>query len=226
MAPERFARLTGMLPTTPVHFAYGLTEARVGYLAPGKDGSLNRIAHVATGLEAEVVGENGRAVPLGESGEILLRGKGLMRGYWGGSDEESSTLRERGFYTGDLGRRSENGELLLLGRLDEMLKVGGRKVNPVEVEMVINKHPKIVESAVVGLPDPQGVFEHELHAFVVAPRDAKLSQSELLAHCRRFLEPYKIPAQVHFHPSLPKSPVGKVSKHALRTETPTLTNVN
>ena len=76
------------------------------------------------------------------------------------------------------------------------------------------------------MPDPSGIFEHELHAFVVTARDVQLRQSELLAHCRRFLEPYKVPAQVHFHPSLPKSNVGKVSKHVLRAESPTLTNVN
>jgi acyl-coenzyme A synthetase/AMP-(fatty) acid ligase len=87
-----------------------------------------------------------------------------------------------------------------------MLKVGGRKVNPGEVEMALNRHPGVVESAVAGVPDPNGILENELHAFVVPHRGTTLTETELLAQCRQLVEPYKVPARIHFRASLPKSP--------------------
>jgi long-chain acyl-CoA synthetase len=154
----------------------------------------------------------------GETGEILLQGKGLMKGYWGRSVAEEESLRHEGFRTGDMGRL-QKGSVELLGRLDDMMKVGGRKVNPQEVEMALNRHPSVAQSAVIGLSDPRGIFENELHAFVVVKDPgAGLSESEVLDHCRNVLEAYKVPKHVHFRASLPMSAVGKVLKKALEPE--------
>jgi len=218
MATEQLERLCDLLPNTKVHLPYGLTEARVGYLDRGAHGLLNRVVAISPGLKLRVVDDEGRSVAPGETGEILLQGRGLMKGYWGGAGTEWKAIQDQGFRTRDMGRVDINGEVELLGRLDNVLKIGGRKVNPMEVEMVLNGHPNLVESAVVGLPDASGILEFVLHAFVVPRANTGLGQSEIMAHCRQYLEPYKLPTQIHFRSSLPRSPVGKIIRQALATE--------
>jgi long-chain acyl-CoA synthetase len=214
MAPERLRQLRELLPRTAIHVPYGLTEARVGYLNPGRDGLCNRLACTSPGLSVGVVHGDGRSVALGETGEILIRGRGLMAGYWGES-RSADSLVEKGFHTGDMGRLDSDGTVELLGRLDQVLKVGGRKVNPAEVELVLNQHPTVQEAAVVGEPDPRGVLGNVLHAFVVPHENVTLNVADLLAHCRRQLESYKVPVQIHIRRSLPKSPVGKLLRSAI-----------
>lgn len=216
MPPERLRRLRELLPTTPVFLPYGLTEARVGFLKEGEGGQLNRLTAISPGLSIRVIDADGNSVAPGDIGEIVLQGRGLMHGYWGRSTDEHTRIREFGFRTGDQGRLTRENEVELLGRMDDVLKVGGRKVNPQEVEMALNRHPAVTESAVIGLLDPSGIFELRLHAFVVPKGAAKPTESDLLAHCRQFVEPYKIPAQIHFRASLPKSPVGKLLRQQLR----------
>jgi long-chain acyl-CoA synthetase len=214
MAPERLRQLRELLPRTAIHVAYGLTEARVGYLNPGRDGLCNRIGCTSPGLSVGVAHQDGSPVAPGETGEIVIQGRGLMLGYWGESGPGHS-VQEKGFRTGDMGRLSEEGEVELLGRLDQVLKVGGRKVNPAEVELVLNRHPSVQEAAVVGEPDPRGILGNVLHAFVVPRQDVTLRVADLLAHCRHQLEPYKVPVQIHIRTSLPKSPVGKLLRSAI-----------
>ena len=220
LGPDRLGRFRELLPTTPIHLPYGLTEARVGFLKPGTDGFLNRIGQISPGLALQVVDNQGQPVAKGQTGEIVLRGNGLMKGYWRPSSGEAEVHHrdEQWFRTGDLGRIDADGEIALLGRMDDVLKVGGRKVNPFEVEAVLNSHPIVVEAVVAGLPDPRGILEQELHAYVVLRRGATVSEAELLSHCRQQLEPYKVPAGVHFRLSLPKSSVGKVQRHVLANE--------
>lgn len=216
MPPERLKRLRELLPTTPILLPYGLTEARVGFLKEGAEGLLNRLTAVSPGLNLRVSNTNGEVVAPGEIGEIVLQGRGLMKGYWGRSAAEHDHIRSVGFRTGDMGRLDPSGEVELLGRMDDVLKVGGRKVNPGEIEMALNRHPGVTESAVIGVPDPTGIFELQLHAFVVLKGSAKPSPSDLLQHCREYVESYKLPAQIHFRASLPKSPVGKILRQQLR----------
>jgi long-chain acyl-CoA synthetase len=219
LEPERLRQLGKLLPTTPVHLPYGLTEARVAFLKPGQGGRLNRISAIAPGLELKVIDGDGQPVGPGQTGEILLRGRGLMKGYWGWSEEQCARLRDQGFRTNDLACINSDGEPELLGRADDVLKIGGRKVIPQEVEAVLNRHPAVAESAVVGLPDPRGVFERELRAYVVLmDKDRKISEAELQVYCRGCLEPYKVPVRFSFRRSLPKSAVGKLLRQALESE--------
>jgi long-chain acyl-CoA synthetase len=214
MTPERLREFRDLLPRTAIHVPYGLTEARVGYLKPGRDGLCNRIGWTSPGLSVGIVHQDGSPVTPGETGEILIQGRGLMVGYWG-ETRLGDSLLEQGFRTGDLGRLDNDGEVELLGRLDQVLKVGGRKVNPAEVELVLNRHPTVEEAAVVGEPDPSGILGNVLHAFVVPRQDATLRVADLVAHCRCQLESYKIPVQIHIRTSLPKSPVGKLLRSAI-----------
>ncbi len=216
LAPGRLARLKELLPTTAIHLPYGLTESRVGFLARGSQGLLNRLVAVSPGLAVEVVDAQGNKAGPGESGEVLLKGRGLMKRYWNRPESEALALARDGFHTGDMARLDESGNVEILGRLDDVLKVGGKKVNPVEVEMALNQHGAVAFSAVAGFPDPQGVFENRLHAFVVLKDpSAKPTETEIVDHCRRLVEPHKVPAVVHFRSSLPMSTVGKVLRSAL-----------
>ena len=215
MSPERLERLRALLPTTHIHLSYGLTEARVGYLQPGTTGLLNRITNLASGLELWVQSGPGQPAAVGEPGEIVLRGAGLMQGYWGDSATEQQRLQTNGFATGDMGQINSNGHVELLGRIDDVLKIGGRKVIPLELELILNQHPAVLESAAVAVPDPRGVLEYQLHAFVVL-KDGETATVEALAtHCQYYLEPYKRPAAIHLRSSLPKSSVGKVQRRQL-----------
>jgi excisionase family DNA binding protein len=220
LAAERFNHLRQLMPSTLIHLPYGLTEARVGFLKAGADGLLNRVAKTAPNLELRIIDEHGAALPPGQTGEILLRGPGLMKGYWGQSEKDIAALKAEGFRTGDMGMIDERGDVALLGRRDDMLKVGGHKVNPAEVEAVLRRHAAVSECAVIGLADPNGVFETKLHAFIVPVSKGEApGERELEAHCRNYLESFKVPAHFHFQHSLPKSSVGKILRQALRATT-------
>jgi acyl-CoA synthetase (AMP-forming)/AMP-acid ligase II len=214
MSAERLRKLQELLPETDLHVPYGLTEARVGYLKPGRDGRFSRIDCTSPGLSVSVVHRDGSTVGPGETGEIVIRGRGLMLGYWAeGCPGEAFVAQE--FHTGDMGRLHPDGAVELLGRLDEVLKIGGRKVNPVELELVLQRHPSVQEAAVVGVPDPSGILENVLHAYVVPRPDATLCLADLAAHCRCQLEFYKVPVRIHIRRSLPKSPLGKLLRSEL-----------
>jgi len=215
---QRLQALSKLLPVTQIYLPYGLTEARVGFLKIGPDKLPNRIARTPPGLSVDLMDQSGRKVDGGEIGEIVLKGKGLMKGYWRYPESEKM-LKQEGFRTGDLGRRDSSGEIALLGRVDSVLKIGGRKVVPSEVETVLNQCPEVAECAVAGRPDPRGILETELHAFVVLHKGAKINDTILIEHCRTHLEPYKVPARIHLVGSLPKSSIGKVQRHVLTEAT-------
>lgn len=216
LSMSRFEGLKRLLPNVAIHLPYGLTEARVGFLEAGPAGALNQIATTDPSLALRVLNEQGAQVQPGETGEIVLQGAGLMKGYWGSSDREQQQLQEAGFHTGDLAQLGADGKIALLGRRDDVLKVGGRKVNPMEIEAVLARMEALADSAVIAVPDPRGIFENQLHAFIVPrSRDSVPNEAELAAYCRKHLEPYKVPARFHVRSSLPKSAVGKTLKRSL-----------
>jgi long-chain acyl-CoA synthetase len=218
MSPERLRALQAILPHTQIHLTYGLTEGRVGYLKPGPNGVFNRLASSNDGLQVQVVDGPGQPVAHGETGEILLRGSGLLKGYWGDSPEALTRITNDGFRTGDMGLMEASGDVQLMGRMDDILKVGGHKVNPREVEAVLQRHPNVAEAVLVGLADPQKIMEVRLHAFVVPRKDTAPTAAELVAHCRLHLEPYKVPASIQFRASFPKTPLGKIQRHLVTQE--------
>ncbi|PYU84074.1 MAG: hypothetical protein DMG51_11065 [Acidobacteria bacterium] len=170
------------------------------------------------GLQVQVVDGQGQPVAHGETGEILLRGSGLLKGYLGDSQEALTSIKNNGFRTGDMGMMEANGDIQLMGRMDDILKVGGHKINPREVEAVLQRHPNVAEVVLVGLADPRKIMEVKLHAFVVPRKDAAPTAAELVAHCRLHLEPYKVPASIQFRGSFPKTPLGKIQRHLVTQE--------
>ena len=213
MSQERMKALQALLPNANIHLTYGLTEGRVGYLKSGPHGVFDRLASSNDGLQIEVVDTQGQPVARGETGEILLRGSGLLKGYWGDSPEAVARIKNQGFRTGDMGLMHLDGDVQLMGRIDDILKVGGHKINPREVEAVLQRHPSVAEAVLVGLPDPLKILEVELHAFVIPRIGTTPVAAELIVHCRQHLEPYKVPARIHFRASFPKTSLGKIQRH-------------
>jgi long-chain acyl-CoA synthetase len=211
LAPERLRQLRQILPHASIYLPYGLTEARVGFLSESPDGSLNRLTAVAPGLEIAVMDASGTRMAYGR-GEIALRGSGLMKAYW---RRASAFTGDGWFRTGDCGELAVDGDILVLGRTDSVVKVAGHKVQPSVVEDVLSHHPSVAEAMVLPVAAPGSMLDCELHAYVVVRQGCETSPAALLWHCRQSLESYKVPAQIHFRTSLPRSSLGKLQRGAV-----------
>lgn len=199
----------------PLHNGYGLTEASPTLTqtrpeAPRADCS---VGPAIPGVELRIVDGEGRDVPAGGTGELWARGPNIMKGYYRAPEATVAALRPGGWLaTGDLARREEDGAFFIEGRLKELIIRSGFNVFPVEVEAVLNAHPDVVQSAVVG----RGVAgDEEVVAFVELVPGARATPSELIAFAGRSLAPYKRPAEVVVMASLPAAPNGKVLKGQL-----------
>ena len=155
-------------------------------------------------------------MPAGQPVEICIRGPQVMAGYWQRPDETSKVMTADGYFrTGDVGVIQPDGQVKIVDRMKDMVLVSGFNVYPNEVEDVLAKHPGVLESAVIGLPD-----EHSgeaVTAFVVK-RDPGVTAEELRAFCKENLTGYKVPKHFVFRETLPKTNVGKVLRRALREE--------
>ncbi|WP_445614106.1 class I adenylate-forming enzyme family protein [Geobacillus sp. YF-1] len=197
---------------------YGLTEAGPNgtYLAPEehaeKAGSVGRYA--ALHCEVAIVDENGQEVAPGEVGEIVLRGEGVMKGYYKDEEKTNEAIRNGWLYTGDLARRDEDGYIWIVDRKKDVIISGGVNIYPKEVEDVLRTHPAIADVAVIGVPHPE--WGETAKAFVVL--SAPLAS--LVDECKRFLSDkladYKIPRLYEAIAELPRNATGKVLKQALR----------
>lgn len=213
---SRFERVSG---GTLVE-GYGLTEASpVTHVNPlvglRKQGS---IGIPVPDTDARVVSlERGAAtLPVGEVGELVVRGPQVMAGYWNRPAETAAALRDQWLFTGDVARMDEDGFFYVVDRKKEMLITGGLNVYPREVEEVLFAHPAVLEAALVGVPDPH---KGEIgKAFVVLQPGVQATAEEILAHCRQHLARYKVPKEIEFREGLPKSLIGKVLRRVLAEE--------
>jgi long-chain acyl-CoA synthetase len=166
--------------------------------------------------EVMLRGDDGREVPLGSPGELCVRGPQVMRGYWNNPSETAKVLAADGFLaTGDIATMDEKGYVRIVDRKKDMLLVSGFNVYPNEIEAVVAMHPGVLEYAVVGVPD-----EHsgEAPKLFVVKKDPALTEEELRKHCETYLTGYKRPKYIEFRKELPKTPVGKILRRALREE--------
>ncbi|MDQ0269786.1 long-chain-fatty-acid--CoA ligase [Cytobacillus purgationiresistens] len=153
---------------------------------------------------------------IGQVGELIVKGPQVMQGYWNMPEETENTLRDGWLYTGDLAKMDEDGYFYIIGRKKELIIASGYNVYPIEVEDVLYSHPKVLEAAVVGVPDP---YRGEtVKAFVVLKDNDPVTEAELISFCRDQLASYKIPRSVEFLKEFPKTAVGKILKRTLKEQ--------
>jgi long-chain acyl-CoA synthetase len=198
---------------------YGLTEASPVVSAhrlsgPRRIGSVGR---AIPGVEISIQDELDRPLPAGELGEVCVRGRNVMVGYYRNPEETARTVRAGWLHTGDMGRLDDDGFLFIAERKKDLIIRGGFNIYPREVEEVLYAHPKVAEAAVVGMKDP--LMGEDVLAFVVLRSGERASAEEIGAFCEGRLARFKCPKQIRFVESLPKSPIGKVLRKELRTQT-------
>ena len=155
---------------------------------------------------------------IGRSGEIVVRGPMVMKGYWRRPEATAEAIRNGWFYTGDIGRVDEEGYFIIEERKKDMIKASGYSVFPAEVEAIMYRHPAVAEVGVVGVPDPYR--GEDVLAFVVLKPDARgaVTEAQLLEWCRGEMAVYKAPRRIRFVDALPKTASGKILKRALHEE--------
>jgi long-chain acyl-CoA synthetase len=218
---EHVKRLRQVLPSTKLYLMHGLTEvARTMYLPPDQTDRRPASSGIAMpGTELWVEDEAGHRLGPGEVGELVVRGRHVMRGYWMDPELTAQRFRpgplsgERLCYSGDLFRMDEEGYFYFVSRKDDIIKSRGEKIAPREVEHVLYMIPGVQDAAVVGVPDP--ILGQTVKAFIVAPA-GNLTQAEVISHCKSRLEEVMVPRQVEFRSELPKTPSGKIRRIDLR----------
>jgi len=205
------------LPGVLIHNGYGLTETHAYDTHLMDKDSLSHIQSVGQILPLvamRVVDSEGRDVPMGEAGELLIKGCKVIRGYWNKPEANKNSFTNGWFHTGDIARIDRDGYVYIVDRLKDMINRGGEKIFSIEVENVLYSHSKILEAAVFGTPDE--VFGEQVKAAVVMKPGQSLSEEEVRSFCAKKLADYKVPKGVVFLEELPRNPAGKVVKGQLR----------
>lgn len=211
---ERWKQVTGK----PLIEAYGLTETSpAACINPMTLKDYNGfIGLPIPSTDVEIKDDDGKTLPVGEIGEISIRGPQVMDGYWKRPEETAKVMTNDGFFkTGDLGFMTEEGFIKIVDRKKDMILVSGFNVYPNELEDIITQHPKILECAAIGIPDEKS--GESVKVFVVK-KDESLTEEEVIKYCREHLTSYKIPRAVEFRSELPKSNVGKILRKDLRPD--------
>jgi long-chain acyl-CoA synthetase len=211
---ERWKEITG---ATLIE-AYGLTETSpAATMNPVDIIEYNgTIGLPISSTEVVIRDDDGKDLPLGEAGELCIRGPQVMRGYWNRPEETAKVIMPDGFLrTGDVAVMDKNGYVKIVDRKKDMILVSGFNVYPNEIEDVLAMHPGVLESAAVGVADPK---TGEAVKIYVVKKDPTLTEAALLEHCRANLTAYKVPRQIAFRNELPKTNVGKILRRELRDE--------
>jgi len=211
---ERWLKATGC----PIIEGYGLSETSPVLTCNRGDNHefTGTIGLPLPSTEISIRDDDGNELPLGQAGEICARGPQVMAGYWQRPDETAQVMTKDGFFrTGDIGVMDDKGMVKIVDRKKDMVLVSGFNVYPNEVEDVIAMHPGVLECAVIGVPDTAS--GEAVKAFVVR-RDPALTEQELMKFVAEQLTNYKRPKIIEFRDELPKTPVGKILRRALRDE--------
>lgn len=209
---ERWRQVTGKGLTQ----GYGLTEASPVTNANILDADEfnGSIGLPVPSTDEKIVDEEGNELPMGEVGELCVKGPQVMKGYWNRPDETEKVLSaDKWLRTGDMARMDEKGYFFIVDRKKDMILVSGFNVYPNEVEDVVATHPGVLEVAAIGAPDEKC---GEAVKIVVVKKTPDLTERDLIEHCRQNLTGYKVPKIVEFRTELPKTNVGKILRRALR----------
>lgn len=209
---KRWNEVTGK----PLLEGYGLSETSPVLCCNPLDGNhkMGTIGIPMPSTEVAIFDDNGNQLPPGETGEICARGPQVMSGYW--NQDNTGVFYPGGWFkTGDIGSMDINGFFKIVDRKKDMIKVSGFNVFPNEIENVVAGHPKVLEVAAIGVPDPRS---GEVIKVFVVKRDPGLTEKELLQYCHENLTNYKVPKHIVFKSELPKTNVGKILRRALKEE--------
>jgi long-chain acyl-CoA synthetase len=193
---------------------YGLSEASAVLTAHTveMERKIGSVGKPIAGVELRIVDENDEPLPAGETGEIVARGPNIMREYYHMPTETAAVLRGGWLHTGDMGYIDNDGYVFIVERKKDLIIRGGFNIYPRDVEEVLNRHPAVIESAVIGIPSER--MGEEVKAFVVTREE--IDAEQLKAYCREALANYKTPREIEFVSFLPRNPVGKIDKKELR----------
>ncbi len=223
LPPNHIIHLQRIFPKAKIYSMYGLTECkRVSYLPPEElQRRPSSVGKPMPNTEVYLVDPAGRKIEEPHKiGELVVRGANVMKGYWNLPEETDAVLKpgpipgEKVLYTGDLFEMDEEGFLYFVGRKDDLIKVGGERVSPKEVENVLHSIGGVSEAAVIGVEDE--ILGQAIKAFVVFQEGYKLNKEEIIKYCSRHMEIFMVPKYVEIVKELPKSLHGKVKKRELR----------
>ncbi|MES0445544.1 MAG: long-chain fatty acid--CoA ligase [Desulfobacterales bacterium] len=200
---------------------YGLTETSpVTHVNPFADGKrkVGSIGVPISDTECRIVDlEDGNTdVPVGETGELLIKGPQVMKGYWNNPEETAKTLTDGWLYTGDIAKMDEGGYFYIVDRKKDMIISSGCNVYPRDIEEVLYENPKVQEACAIGIPHP--TRGEAIKVFVALKEGETGTQEELIEYCTDKLAKYKLPTEIEFRDELPKTNVGKILKKDLRNE--------
>lgn len=212
--PEILERFKKVAPEAKLFSGYGLTEtAAPNVLHPLDKIKMGSVGIPVPWIEVKIVDQDGKEVKKGEPGEIIIKGWPVTPGYYNQPEITKDVIKDGWLHTGDIGKFDQDGYLYIVGRIKEMIKVGGLYVFAPEIEGVLYKHPKVKEAAVVGIPDK---IRGEAVKAVIVPKENDLTESEIKKFCRQYLASYKVPTVVEFRDELPKTGSGKIKKEILK----------
>ena len=220
IAPETLRRAHQAFPDAEMLHVYGTTETTpITTLLPHEELLLDKpevrsCGKPAVGVDVRIRDADGRDVPPGVVGELVIRSPSVMVAYWEKPEETAAVIRDGWYWSGDLGYQDSHAHVFLVDRAKDMIVTGGENVYCAEVESALFDHPDVLEAVVFGIPDPQ--WGEAVYA-VVVPRRTGVSKEELISHCRERIAAFKVPKTVEIRPeSLPKSAAGKILKRELR----------
>lgn len=227
----RFVSCSGIVPQLHATFeerwgvpwreAFGMTETGVDLVVPIEDAASvgsGAVGRPVEGKDARVVDEAGNALGDGAVGELCVRGRGMMRGYWNKPEATAERIGDGWLHTGDLAWRDASGYYHLVGRLKDMIRRGGENISAVEVEGVLAEHPAVRAAAVVPVPDE--LRGEEVKAFVQRQEGRSVEPAELVAFVRERLAAFKAPRFIEFVDDFPRTPSERVAKHKLARDDP------
>ena len=217
---ETMKRVIAAMHLSEITIAYGMTETSpVSFQSSTTDPLERRVSTVGRiqpMLEAKVVDADGNVVPVGEKGELLVRGYSVMQGYWGDDERTSETVRDGWMHTGDLATIDAEGYCNIVGRAKDMLIRGGENVYPREIEEFLFRHPKVQTVQVFGVPDAK--YGEEICAWIVPKPGQTCTEEEIRDFCRDQIAHYKVPRYVRIVTDMPMTITGKVQKFVMREQ--------
>jgi long-chain acyl-CoA synthetase len=198
-----------------IYEGYGLTEAApvVSFNPMDYRSKAGSVGLPLPGIEVKIVDEEDQELTPGNEGEILVKGKNIMKGYLNRPEATKEIIKNDFLYTGDIGKIDDDGYIFILDRKGDLIIKGGFNVYPKEIEQVLSYHPKVNEVAVIGVPDP--VQGEEVKAYISLKSGKRVSKKEIFEYCKEHLANYKCPKYITFLRNLPKSSSGKILKRKL-----------